>query len=116
MPAPARVRVDPARLADEVRWEPGVPTDPASMRFPHLYGPLPVAAVTSVVPYTAGADGTFAPPGDVPAPERWVGAHQLEQLRCGAPPRPEPAHHPPEQAAQLAQLGRARLSGNTASS
>lgn len=41
--------VDPARLTGEVRWEPGVPGDPASMVFPHLYGPLPVAAVTSVV-------------------------------------------------------------------
>ncbi|WP_280268078.1 DUF952 domain-containing protein [Nocardia wallacei] len=40
--------LDPDLLAAPVRWEPGVPTDPASMRFPHLYGPLPVAAVTAV--------------------------------------------------------------------
>src|SRR5688572_24123354 len=60
--------LDPARLVDEVRWEPGVPTDPSSMRFPHLYGPLPVDAVTSVVPHRPGADGTFVPPEGLPAP------------------------------------------------
>jgi uncharacterized protein (DUF952 family)/GNAT superfamily N-acetyltransferase len=43
--------VDPRRLTDPVRFEPGVPTDPASMRFPHLYGPLPTTAVVAVVPY-----------------------------------------------------------------
>jgi uncharacterized protein (DUF952 family) len=32
-----------------VRFEPGVPGDPASMRFPHLYGPLPVTAVVRTV-------------------------------------------------------------------
>lgn len=60
--------IDPDRLDAEVRWEPGVPTDPESMRFPHLYGPLPVAAVTSVVPWRPGPDGTFAEPTDLPAP------------------------------------------------
>jgi uncharacterized protein (DUF952 family)/GNAT superfamily N-acetyltransferase len=43
--------VDPQRLTDPVRFEPGSPTDPAGMRFPHLYGPLPAAAVVAVVPY-----------------------------------------------------------------
>jgi uncharacterized protein (DUF952 family)/ribosomal protein S18 acetylase RimI-like enzyme len=43
--------VDPARLTDPVRTEPGVPADPGGMRFPHLYGPLPVTAVVAVVPY-----------------------------------------------------------------
>jgi uncharacterized protein (DUF952 family)/GNAT superfamily N-acetyltransferase len=42
--------VDPQRLRDPVRFEPGVPEDPASMRFPHLYGPLPTTAVIAVVP------------------------------------------------------------------
>jgi uncharacterized protein (DUF952 family) len=55
------LRVDPQQLTDPVRWEPGVPTDPESMTFPHLYGPLPVAAVTGVTPYRPGPDGHFAP-------------------------------------------------------
>jgi uncharacterized protein (DUF952 family) len=42
--------VDEGDLAD-VRYEPGVPGDPESMRFPHLYGPLPVTAVRSAVPW-----------------------------------------------------------------
>ncbi|WP_163798307.1 DUF952 domain-containing protein [Mycolicibacterium sediminis] len=51
---------DPTLLDAPVRWEPGVPEDPASMRFPHLYGPLPTAAVIDVTPYVPGADGRFA--------------------------------------------------------
>ncbi|MCZ2829431.1 GNAT family N-acetyltransferase [Modestobacter sp. VKM Ac-2986] len=51
--------VDPARLTDPVRLEPGVPGDPASMRFPHLYGPLPTSAVIAVLPWR---------PGEVPVP------------------------------------------------
>ncbi|MCO7222375.1 DUF952 domain-containing protein [Klenkia sp. PcliD-1-E] len=43
--------VDEHRLTDPVRLEPGVPGDPASMRFPHLYGALPVEAVVRVVPW-----------------------------------------------------------------
>jgi uncharacterized protein (DUF952 family) len=51
---------DPARLDGPVRWEPGVPTDPESMRFPHLYGPLPTAAVVRVSAYVPGPGGAFA--------------------------------------------------------
>ncbi len=53
--------LNPERLAAPVIWEGGVATDPVSMRFPHLYGPLPVAAVIRVIPYPPGADGTFPP-------------------------------------------------------
>jgi uncharacterized protein (DUF952 family) len=53
------LRLDPGLLGAPVRWEPGVPSDPASMRFPHLYGPLPVTAVTSVTPYLPDGDGGF---------------------------------------------------------
>jgi uncharacterized protein (DUF952 family) len=53
------LRLDPDLLGAPVRWEPGVPTDPASMTFPHLYGPLPVAAVTSVTTYLPNGDGVF---------------------------------------------------------
>ncbi|WP_040749202.1 DUF952 domain-containing protein [Nocardia transvalensis] len=54
--------LDPGRLDAPLRWEPGVPGDPASMRFPHLYGPLPVAAVTAVTDYRPGPDGSFGTP------------------------------------------------------
>jgi uncharacterized protein (DUF952 family) len=55
------LHVDPDRLTAPIRWEPGVPTDPESMLFPHLYGPLPVLAVTSVTPYQPEPDGSFSP-------------------------------------------------------
>lgn len=55
------LRIDPTRLGSPVRWEPGVPTDPEAMLFPHLYGPLPVAAVIDLVDYRPGPDGTFPP-------------------------------------------------------
>jgi uncharacterized protein (DUF952 family)/ribosomal protein S18 acetylase RimI-like enzyme len=56
--------VDPSRLTDPVRFEPGVPTDPASMRFPHLYGPLPAGAVVAVVPYRPPSPVVLPSPGD----------------------------------------------------
>lgn len=55
------LRVDAARLTSPVLWEPGVAEDPDGMVFPHLYGPLPVAAVMSVTSYLPGADGRFGP-------------------------------------------------------
>jgi uncharacterized protein (DUF952 family)/ribosomal protein S18 acetylase RimI-like enzyme len=60
--------VDPARLTAPVRWEPGVPGDPASMRFPHLYGPLPTSAVVAVLPWRPGT--TPAPPDPADAAGR----------------------------------------------
>ncbi|AYF79437.1 DUF952 domain-containing protein [Nocardia yunnanensis] len=55
------LHLDPARLGAPVKWEPGVPADPESMRFPHLYGPLPLAAVRAVTDFRPGPDGSFAP-------------------------------------------------------
>ena len=55
------LHIDPLRLDSPVRWEPGVATDPESMLFPHLYGPLPVEAVIDVAVYPPGADGLFPP-------------------------------------------------------
>jgi uncharacterized protein (DUF952 family) len=55
------LRIDPALLTSEVKWEPGVATDPESMVFPHLYGPLPAPAVISITSYRPDADGRFAP-------------------------------------------------------
>jgi uncharacterized protein (DUF952 family)/ribosomal protein S18 acetylase RimI-like enzyme len=54
--------LDPERIGVPVRWEPGVPTDPASMRFPHAYGPVPVSAVLGVLPYRPRTDGSFGAP------------------------------------------------------
>ncbi|MGW0179997.1 DUF952 domain-containing protein [Nocardia sp. NPDC003345] len=58
------LRLDPARLGAPVRWEPGVPGDDPDMRFPHLYGPLPVEAVVAVREYRPGPDGRYAALGD----------------------------------------------------
>jgi uncharacterized protein (DUF952 family)/GNAT superfamily N-acetyltransferase len=55
--------VDPARLTDPVRLEPGDPPDPDGLLFPHLYGPLPTSAVIAVVPYRPPT------PPDLPAPQ-----------------------------------------------
>lgn len=55
------LRIEAARLSAPVRWEPGAPDDPADMVFPHLYGPLPVAAVISVTEYLPDRRGVFAP-------------------------------------------------------
>jgi uncharacterized protein (DUF952 family) len=57
--------VDPARLNSPVRWELGLPTDPESMLFPHLYGALPVGAVINVTSYLPAPDGTFPPAGEL---------------------------------------------------
>ncbi|MBF6382866.1 DUF952 domain-containing protein [Nocardia farcinica] len=55
------LHIDTRRVTAPIRWEPGLPDDPAGMLFPHLYGPLPVAAVTAVRQLRPAADGTFAP-------------------------------------------------------
>ncbi|MGY4712676.1 DUF952 domain-containing protein [Mycolicibacterium sp. CBM1] len=55
------LHIDPSRLSAPVRWEPGLPTDPESMLFPHLYGPLPAEAVIAVTAYHPGPDGRFGP-------------------------------------------------------
>lgn len=43
-----RQRLESAGLP--VRDEPGDPEDPTSERFPHVYGPIPVDAVSRVLP------------------------------------------------------------------
>lgn len=58
------LHLDPDRLGAPVRWEPGVPTDPEAMLFPHLYGPLPTDAVIDVSAYRPGPGGVFAPWAD----------------------------------------------------
>lgn len=58
--AVARRAIDEAGV--EVRWEPGVPGDPESMRFPHAYGAIPVPAVHAVLPYRPDREGRFSTP------------------------------------------------------
>jgi uncharacterized protein (DUF952 family) len=53
------LHIDASALDGPVRWEPGVPTDPQSMLFPHLYGPLRVRAVLKAVGYPPAPDGSF---------------------------------------------------------
>ncbi len=69
--------VDAGALGDALKWEPSR----GGALFPHLYGPLPVAAVTKVDDLPLGADGYHvfpagfaasegapdAAPGDLPA-------------------------------------------------
>jgi uncharacterized protein (DUF952 family)/GNAT superfamily N-acetyltransferase len=56
--------VDAATVGCEIRFEPGTHGDPAAMRFPHAYGPVPTGSVVAVSAYRPGTDGTFsAPPG-----------------------------------------------------
>ena len=58
------LHIDPTHLESPIRWELGVATDPESMVFPHLYGPLPVDAVISVTSYLPDADGMFPSLGE----------------------------------------------------
>ncbi|ADG99087.1 protein of unknown function DUF952 [Segniliparus rotundus DSM 44985] len=53
--------VEPGRIEAPIRWEQGVPPAADGSLFPHLYGPLPCAAVRGARPYRPGPDGAFAP-------------------------------------------------------
>ncbi len=56
--------IDPSKLTAPLRYE--APADaaqrPDAGRFPHVYGPLNLDAVTSVVPLPPSADGSFVLP------------------------------------------------------
>ena len=52
------VRVSGAALGDALRWEPSR----GGALFPHLYGALPLSAVTSVAPFPLGEDGVHVLP------------------------------------------------------
>ncbi|NMO88711.1 DUF952 domain-containing protein [Actinomycetospora sp. TBRC 11914] len=59
------LEVDPGRLGVPVRWEPGVrdgQVEASGPWFPHVYGPLPRAAVVGVHDFPPEADGTFRLP------------------------------------------------------
>ncbi len=52
------LKVDPARLGAALKWEPAR----GGQLFPHLYGPLPLAAVLSARPLPLGPDGQHSFP------------------------------------------------------
>ncbi len=51
--------IDGERVAAPIRYE--VP-EPGTEAYPHIYGPLPVSAVTSVLPVSRDPDGRFLLP------------------------------------------------------
>lgn len=55
------VSVEAEALGPALRWE----ASRGGALFPHLYGPLPMAAVRSVVPLMLGADGLHRFPDEV---------------------------------------------------
>lgn len=69
--------VDAGQLGDALKWEPSR----KGQLFPHLYGPLPLSAVTSATPLNLGPDGRHVfPPGfaaeglsGAPAPDAETG-------------------------------------------
>jgi uncharacterized protein (DUF952 family) len=53
--------IDPDLVTAQIRWEDG-----GNGRFyPHLYGPLNVAAITAIVPFEPNADGSFELPASL---------------------------------------------------
>jgi uncharacterized protein (DUF952 family) len=50
-----RLTIDPLKVPAEIREEPPAPDSPE--RFPHIYGPLPVAAVVIAELWFRGSDG-----------------------------------------------------------
>ena len=58
--------IDPARLTSDVLWE--ASADAFAGEFPHVYGPIALAAVRAVVPWSRGENG-FEIPAEVRALE-----------------------------------------------
>ncbi|MFC5285440.1 DUF952 domain-containing protein [Actinokineospora guangxiensis] len=56
------LEIDPAKLDVALRWEPGSPPIPDGPWFPHVYGPIPAAAVVAAHPFPPNSDGTFTLP------------------------------------------------------
>jgi len=55
--------IDESKMQAELRFEaPDGPAIEGENRFPHIYGPLNTDAVTSVLDFEPGADGTFTMP------------------------------------------------------
>ena len=59
------IEADAAALGAALRWEAASGSSRPGL-FPHLYGPLPLAAVRRAVAVPLGADGVHVFPDDVP--------------------------------------------------
>jgi uncharacterized protein (DUF952 family) len=55
------LEIDEKRLPKPPVWEDGDPPDPDGRLFPHVYGPIPTAAVVAVHELPPRPDGSFAP-------------------------------------------------------
>ena len=53
--------IDPARLGNSLRWEPSA----SGTIYPHVYGPLPMAAVVASTPLTVAPDGRHILPPEL---------------------------------------------------
>ena len=56
------LEIDPAKVGVPVRWEDGEPPHPAGVWFPHVYGPIPRAAVVGVHAFGEVDGGGFRLP------------------------------------------------------
>ncbi|WP_018683495.1 DUF952 domain-containing protein [Actinokineospora enzanensis] len=56
------LEIDPSKVDAPVRWEPGAPPVPGGPWFPHVYGPIPAAAVVAVHDFPPNPDDTFTLP------------------------------------------------------
>ncbi|NED45641.1 DUF952 domain-containing protein [Amycolatopsis sp. SID8362] len=56
------LEIDPGKVGVPVRWEDGEPPHPAGVWFPHVYGPLPHAAVVGVHEFGEVDGGGFRLP------------------------------------------------------
>jgi uncharacterized protein (DUF952 family) len=60
------LKINEEKIEPEVRWEPpaGLPSPGISDtdKFPHIYGPINLTAVASVLDFGAGPDGLFILP------------------------------------------------------
>jgi uncharacterized protein (DUF952 family) len=65
LPDLVMVEADAAALGDALRWEPAAGGSRPGL-FPHLYAPLPLAAVRRAVPLALGADGRHVFPDGIP--------------------------------------------------
>ena len=55
------LEIDESHLDAPAVWEDGDPPHPTGMQFPHVYGPIRVAAVVRVIDFPPGPDGAFPP-------------------------------------------------------